>query len=238
MQVIPAIDVSGGRLARLELGKVVGVGAFGGDPLEAASAFAGAGATWLHFVDLDLALTGEVTNLHMLADLADLDLEVEASGGVVSREEVETLLGAGASRVVLGSAALADRSTVGRLLGTFGRHMAVGLECDGDVIRPRGHGEGGWNVAETIAWLEPAGAGRFVHTDVSRSGSLGGIDLGALGSVLEKTSLPVIAAGGVSSVEDIRSLSDLGPGLEGVIVGRALLEGRLDLEEALRVAAT
>src|SRR5436190_16192651 len=137
-EVIPAIDVSGGRLARLEAGRVVPVDAFDGDPVVAAEAFILQGARRLHVVDLDLAFTGRPENLQTISLLAVMDARIQASGGVATEDHVAELAQAGAERVVLGSAALAEPPLVERVLARFGDRIVVAVEEAGERIRPRG----------------------------------------------------------------------------------------------------
>jgi phosphoribosylformimino-5-aminoimidazole carboxamide ribonucleotide (ProFAR) isomerase len=228
--VLFSIDVASGRLARLGGSGVGSVDAFGGDPLAAARSFVEAGARWIHVVDVDLALTGEPRNIGLLERIALLDVRVQASGGIATMEAAAAALEAGAERVVLGSAALADRATVSRLTGEMGERLVVGLEVEGDRIRPRGARRLDLPLAETLEWLGTTGAARFVVTAVTRVGSLGGPDLPAIGAVCS-LGRPVLAAGGIASIEDLRSVADAGAA--GAIVGTAALEGALDLVAAL-----
>ena len=229
--MIPAIDVAGGILA--PPGMQGPVAAFGGDPRAAAASFAEAGARWVHVVDLDLARTGEPANLEVLTSVAELGLRVQASGGARSGSTVERLLQAGAERIVLGSAALADRALTEDLLARFGGSLAVGIEADGVTIRPRGTGATELSLWETLGWLSGLNVRRFVLTEVGRAGSLAGPDLDGIWALATHTGRPVIAAGGIGSLEDLRAVAELGGTVEGAIVGRALYEGRLDLAEAL-----
>lgn len=230
--VIPAVDVSGGRLARLAAGGAVPVDAFGGDPVVAARSFVEAGATWIHVVDMDLARAGEFRNLDVLRAIAAGGARVQASGGVRSGAEIDAALSAGASRVVLGSAALADRAATEELVARHGDGLAVGLEADGATIRPRGVVGAGLPLWDTLEWLADLPIARYVHTDVGRAGGLEGPDLDGTRALATSTGRPVIAAGGIRGVEDLRALAALGEGVEGAIVGRALYEG-LDLRRAL-----
>jgi len=232
-EVIPAVDVAGGRLVRISSAGPVAVEAFGGDPVAAATAFARAGARRLHVVDVDLATTGEPANLGTLREVAALGVPVQASGGVAAAAQVEALLGAGAGRVVLGSAALADRSVTERLLATLGERLCVGIEGDGATIRPRGGGRA-LPMWDTLEWLGGLDVPRYVLTEVGRVGGLGGPDLDGIWALATHTGRPVIASGGVRSVADLRAIAALGGTVEGAIVGRALQEG-LDAARALAV---
>jgi phosphoribosylformimino-5-aminoimidazole carboxamide ribonucleotide (ProFAR) isomerase len=232
-EVIPAIDVAGGRLVRLSVEGVAPVEAFGGDPVAAATAFVEAGAGRLHVVDVDLAETGAAANLEVLRTVAGLGVPVQASGGVVGAAQVEDLLAAGASRVVLGSAALGEREEVERLVAGLGERLCVGVEADGAEIRPRGAGPV-LPLWDTLVWLGDLEVPRFVFTEVARVGGLAGPDLDGIWALATHTGRPVLAAGGIRSLDDLRAVADLGGTVEGAIVGRALHEG-LDPAEALRV---
>lgn len=231
-EVIPAIDVAGGRLVRMTPGGTRSVGVFGGDPLAAANVFVERGAGRLHVVDVDLAATGRAENLDTLRAAAALGVPVQASGGVSTRAQVEELLAAGADRVVLGSVALADRDATERDVAELGERLCVGIEADGPTIRPRGGGAE-LPLWDTLAWLGGVGVRRYVMTEVGRVGSAAGPNLNGIWALATHTERPVLAAGGVSSVDDLRAIAGLGGSVEGAIVGRALHEG-LDLGEALR----
>jgi phosphoribosylanthranilate isomerase len=235
--VIPAIDVSHGRLARLREGQVAPVDAFGGDPLAAAEEFVLGGAKWLHVVDLELAFSGEPGNLETVSLLAVMDARVQASGGIATQEHVRKMLGAGAQRVVLGSAALADRPLTEKLVAHYGDSLAVALEVAGGAIRPRGREDLELPFAETLDWLRELGVPRFVHVAVDRVGGLSGPDLDGLASTAFRTQRPVIASGGVASAADVRSIRSLGPLVQGVVLGRSLYEGGLTVRQAIRAAA-
>ena len=231
-EVIPAIDVSHGRLARLTARGPVAVQAFGGDPLAAAAAFVDAGVTRLHVVDLDLAVEGAARNLGIIEALTGLGVPVQASGGAATESEIDLLLGAGADRAVLCSAALLDRALVAALVDRLGARLAIGIETDGRWIRPRGMRAADLPLAETLSWLAETAAPRFVVTGVPRVGGLAGPDLEGVRTVLAM-GRPTIGAGGVASVADILALRDIGA--EGAIVGRAALEGALNMA-AVRLA--
>lgn len=230
-ELIPAIDVSGGRLARLTARGPVPVDAFDGDPLAAGAAFVGAGVTRLHVVDLDLAVEGSARNLDVVGALAGLGVPLQASGGAAVASEVDLLLGAGADRVVLGSAALADHALVEALVERFSARLAIGVETDGERIRSRGRRAVDLPLAETLAWLAGTAAEGFVVTGVPRVGGLAGPDLDGLRAVLELRR-PTIGAGGIASLDDVLAIRDAGA--EGAIVGRAALEGSLEPAAVLR----
>jgi len=234
-QVLPAIDVAGGRLCRMTASGSGPVEAYGGDPLAAAAEFVRAGARRLHFVDADLATSGTPGNLELLEAVVALGVPVQAGGGVATGDDVDALLSAGAERVVLGSAALADGGLTERLVADFGDRLCVGIEADGPTIRPRGRGED-LPLWETLGWLAGLQVRRFVFTEVGRVGQMRGPDLDGIWALATHTRRPVLASGGIRDLEDLRAIAGLGGSVEGAIVGRALHEG-LDLHEALRALA-
>jgi phosphoribosylformimino-5-aminoimidazole carboxamide ribonucleotide (ProFAR) isomerase len=231
-EVIPAIDVSEGRLVRMTGGGTVPLQAHGGAPRDAAAAFVASGATRLHFVDVDLARAGAPTNLGLLRRVATLGVPVQVSGGVTSAEQIDALLSAGADRVVLGSAALASRDATERSIASFADRLCVGIEASGPTIRPRGHGTE-LPLWDTLLWLTELDVSRYLFTEVDRVGGLEGPDLDGIWALATHTGKPVIASGGIRSIEDLTAVAGLGGSVEGAVVGRALHEG-LDLAEALR----
>jgi phosphoribosylformimino-5-aminoimidazole carboxamide ribonucleotide (ProFAR) isomerase len=235
--VIPAIDLAGGRLSRMGEDGAIPVEAFGGDPIAAAEAFVRSGARWLHVVDMDLALSGNALNINVVMSIRRAALfagaRIQASGGVSRREDIEYLLDVGADRVVLGSRALVDRVLVTDLTASLGERIAVGLELAGDRVRSRGMEAVDLSLSDTLAWLADTPATRFVVTAVSRVGGLAGPDLAMLDAVAA-LGRPFIVAGGIASTEDLRSVREAGA--EGAIVGRAAMEGGLDLAAALALA--
>jgi phosphoribosylformimino-5-aminoimidazole carboxamide ribonucleotide (ProFAR) isomerase len=234
--VIPAIDLSGGRLARMGPSGGVPLDVFDGDPLAAAEEFIASGAKWLHVVDLDLAFTGRPGNLPTISLLAVMDARVQASGGIATREEAAAAMQAGAQRVVVGSAALSDRQLVEGLASFFGDAMAIAVEVEDGWIRPRGRAEIDLPLEETVGWLRDSGVARFVHVAVDRVGELAGPDLDGVAWLAFTTQRPVIASGGIRSAEDVAAIASLGPLVQGAILGRALYEGELTVRDAIRAA--
>ena len=230
-EVIPAIDVKDGALAHLTPTGLTPVGAFGGDPVAAAAAMVEAGATQLHVVDMDLAFDGEPRNLDVVSAIVSLRVPVQAGGGVRTADEVDALLSVGAARVVLGSAALADEVLARELLAVHGPRLIVGIEVDeGGTIRSRGRDPVDLPLMETLGWLSAARAPMFLVTAVARVGSSIGPDVGAVKRVV-RAGRPVIAAGGIHTVDDLRALRTAGA--LGAVVGRAALDGSLDLSAAI-----
>jgi len=235
LTLLPAVDLLDGQAARLVQG-AVGTETAYGDPVRAASVFAEQGAAWLHVVDLDAAFGRGPRNRDQLARVvkAVAPVRVEASGGVRTADDLAALLDLGAARVVIGTAAHEDPE---RVLEACQRHadaVAVGLDARGRVLQARGWTSSGGDLFETLARLDASGCRRFVYTEVARDGMLTGPALASLGEVLAATDRPVIASGGVSSLDDLRALAPLAVrGLEGVIVGKALYAGRFTVAEAL-----
>lgn len=232
-EVIPAIDVAGGRLARLTQEDVVPIEAFGGDPLAAARSFAEAGATWAHMVDLDLARTGQPRNLDIVTRIREVGLSVQASGGLTSGAQITAALDAGASRVVLSSGALGFRDATEKLVAAIGDRLVVGIEADGPTIVPRARRARTLPLWETLVWLAGLDVPRYLFTEVRRVGALEGPDLDGIWALATHTGRPVIASGGIRGLDDVRAVARLGANVAGVIVGRALYDGGLDLREAL-----
>jgi len=229
-EILVAVDVSRGVLARATSSGVERVDAFGGDPIAAARSAIEAGVRWIHVVDLDRAMTGMGRNLETVRAVAGLGCRVQASGGIVSSDVIEDVLAAGAERAVLGSAALGDLERSGELIAVFGERLAIGVEARGDRIRARGPRETDLPLGETVDALVAADAVRFVVTAVPRVGSLSGPNIDQVRRVAA-TGRPVIAAGGIGSLADLGLVREAGA--EGAIVGRAALEGALDVRAAV-----
>jgi len=212
------------------------------DPVAAARSYARAGARHLHVVDLDAARTGQAHQLEVIraicAGCAGA-MTVQVGGGVRSVEAAEALLDAGADRVVVGTAVVTDPGLVAVLAGRFGSRIVVGLDVRGGRLAVRGWTEDSSEDLEPVLRRLPA-VGAVVVTEIGRDGTLEGPDVDLYRRALGATALPVIASGGVGGPQDLRTLRDLwvgGRGLAGVIVGRALYEGRLDVADALRILA-
>jgi phosphoribosylformimino-5-aminoimidazole carboxamide ribonucleotide (ProFAR) isomerase len=235
LEVIPALDVAGGRLVHVVGSAEVAAAAFGGDPMAAAEAFVGAGAARLHVVDVDLARSGEAGNADVLAAVCGLGVPVQASGGVRTAEQVDALLAGGADRVVLGSAALHDRGGAEGLVRRFDDRLVVGIEADGDTVRARGT-DLELPLWDLLVWLAGLEVRRYLFTDVGRAGGLQGPDLEAIGAFAEHVPVPVVVAGGIRGVEDLRAIAALEGRVEGAVIGRALYDG-LDLRAVIAAVA-
>ena len=235
LTLLPAVDLADGQAVRLVQG-VAGTETGYGDPVDAASAFAEQGATWLHVVDLDAAFGRGPRNRGHIARIAAAvaPVAVEASGGVRTRADLDELLGIGAARVVVGTAALEDPAWVEAACAELGDAVAVGLDARGRVLQARGWTRAGGDLFDTLARLDAAGCRRFIHTEVARDGMLTGPATDTLEAVLAATGRAVIVSGGVAGLDDLVALAALEPlGLEGAIVGKALYAGRFTVAEAL-----
>lgn len=241
MDLYPAIDLRAGRCVRLVEGDFARETVYGDDPVAVALSFAEAGAGWIHVVDLDAARTGDPVNRPVVAAIAAAvsprGARVQTGGGVRRVEDAASLLDAGVARVVIGTAAVEDPSIVEAVAGRWPGRVAVGLDHRGGEVRLRGWTEGaGRSVSELVPLAVSSGASAVIVTDISRDGRLSGPDVPGLSELVASTGAPVIASGGVSSLDDIRALAAI-PGLLGVIAGKAVYEGRVDVAEALAVLA-
>ncbi len=236
LELLPAVDVANGRAVQLVQG-VAGSGGEFGDPVAAALAWQEQGSRWLHLVDLDAAF-GRGSNADLLAEIVGrLDIDVEMSGGIRDGESLERALATGCRRVNLGTAALEDPAWTARAIAEHGDRVAVGLDVRGTTLAARGWTSEGGDLWETLARLDAQGCARYVVTDVAKDGMLQGPNLALLADVCARTERPVVASGGVSTLEDIAAIRGLVPaGVEGAIVGSALYRGAFTLPEALDVA--
>ena len=235
LQLLPAVDVKDGKAVRLVQGELSQESVYG-SPLEAALDFQNSGAEWLHLVDLDAAF-GRGSNSELLAEVVGkLDIKVELSGGIRDDESLRRALATGCTRVNLGTAALENPTWTSHVIAEFGDRIAVGLDVRGRTLAARGWTSEGGDLYETLERLDRDGCSRYVLTDVAKDGTLTGPNLELLRAVCAATKAPVIASGGVSSLDDIRALSDLVDiGVEGAIVGKALYAGAFTLENALEI---
>lgn len=238
MQLLPAVDVADGQAVRLVQGEL-GTETSYGSPLDAALAWQRAGAEWIHLVDLDAAF-GKGSNRELLADVVgQLDVQVELSGGIRDDESLQAALATGCRRVNLGTAALEDPEWTRRVIAENGDRVAVGLDVRGTTLAARGWTSEGGDLWETLARLDDDGCARYVLTDVTKDGTLKGPNFELLKEFCAKTDRPVIASGGISTLEDLHRLAELVHlGVEGAIVGKALYAGKFTLEEALAAVAT
>lgn len=236
LELLPAVDVADGKAVRLTQGEA-GTETDYGSPLEAAQAFIEAGAEWIHLVDLDAAF-GRGDNRALIREVvAAATVKIELSGGIRDDVSLDAALEAGATRVNLGTAALEDPEWTARAIAKYEDQIAVGLDVRGTTLAARGWTEEGGDLFEVLARLEDAGCARYVVTDVTKDGTLRGPNLDLLRQVMQRTSKPVVASGGISSLQDIIDLKALvAEGLEGAILGKSLYAGKFKLEEALAIA--
>ena len=232
-ELLPAVDVADGQAVRLVQGEAGSETGYG-DPLEAALQWQRDGAPWIHLVDLDAAF-GRGSNRELIARVvAAVDVDVELSGGIRDDDSLEAALKTGARRVNVGTAALEQPDWVRDAIARHGDRIAVGLDVRGTTLAARGWTQEGGELFDVLERLDRDGCARYVVTDVRRDGTLTGPNLDLLRSVCERTSAPVVASGGVSSLDDLRALAALAPiGVEGAIVGKALYAGAFTLPEAL-----
>ncbi|WP_433114201.1 bifunctional 1-(5-phosphoribosyl)-5-((5-phosphoribosylamino)methylideneamino)imidazole-4-carboxamide isomerase/phosphoribosylanthranilate isomerase PriA [Micromonospora sp. CA-246542] len=237
LTLLPAVDVADGRAVRLVQG-AAGSESVYGDPLDAALAWQRDGAEWIHLVDLDAAF-GRGSNAHLLAEVVrQMDVQVELSGGIRDDESLRAALGTGAARVNIGTAALENPEWCDRVVGEYGDRVAIGLDVRGQTLSARGWTRDGGDLYEVLERLDKAGATRYVVTDITKDGTMRGPNLDLLRDVCARTDRPVIASGGVSTLDDLRALATLEPlGVEGVIAGKALYAGAFTVAEALRTLA-
>jgi phosphoribosylanthranilate isomerase len=235
--LLPAVDVADGRAVRLVRGEA-GTETSYGEPFEAAMAWQRAGAEWIHLVDLDAAF-GRGSNRELLAGMTGrLDVKVELSGGIRDDDSLAAALATGCARVNIGTAALENPEWCREIIARHGDRIAVGLDVRGTTLAARGWTREGGDLWEVLDRLEADGCPRYVVTDVTKDGTLRGPNTGLLREVCARTGRPVVASGGVSSLDDLRALAGLVPaGVEGAIVGKALYAGAFTLEEALEAVA-
>jgi len=228
MDLFPAIDIRHGRCVRLRQGDFAKETVYGDDPVAIAKAYEAAGAPWVHVVDLD-ASRGDGSNRDLVvAVAASVGTPVQTGGGVRDA----SLLDDGLGRIVIGSLAINDREHAAALVRDHGARTAIGLDHWEGEIRTRGWEErGGVHVFDAIGWPEFRGTGAFVVTDISRDGVLEGPDVDGYRDLVARSAAPIVASGGVGSLDDLRALRDTG--VAGVIVGKALYEGRFTVEQAV-----
>jgi phosphoribosylformimino-5-aminoimidazole carboxamide ribotide isomerase len=240
VQLFPAIDLLGGRCVRLYQGDYARSTVYGDDPVAQARAFEAEGAPWIHVVDLDAARSGEPVTRPTIEAIAEaVSVPVQTGGGVRDDAAAEALFDAGVARVVVGTAALEDPGFVRRLAAR--RPVAVGLDARGREVAVRGWLEGsGRDLLELVGTFEDAGVAALVVTEIGRDGTLEGPDVAGLAEVVAATEVPVVASGGVGSLQDLRLLAGLrsqGRRLDGVIVGRALYDGAFTVAEGVAALA-
>lgn len=241
MDLYPAIDLRGGQCVRLYQGDFAQETVYGDDPVAQARQFADAGSSWIHVVDLDAARTGEPVNRPVIASIASaVGVPVQTGGGVRDDAAADALLSAGVARVVVGTAALDDPEWAMSLAARYPGQVALGLDVRGREVAVRGWVEGsGRQLAEVAAQFDDAGFAAFIVTQIEVDGAGTGPDLDLYAELLDLVETDVIASGGVGTAEHLRALASLGIDrrpLVGAIVGKALYEGALTIDEALAAA--
>ena len=233
MILYPAIDLKAGAAVRLKQGAMAGATVYAEDPAKQAEAFAAAGATHLHLVDLDGAIAGRAVNAEAVRRILErTSLSVQLGGGIRSLADIARWLEAGVQRVVLGTLAAREPATVAEACRRFPGRIAVAIDTRAGEVR-----SAGWTAGEALSPLdlarraEDAGAAALIHTDIARDGMLMGANVEETAALARAVRLPVILSGGIAGLDDIRAAK--AAGLAGEILGRALYEGRIDLKEAL-----
>lgn len=233
MIIYPAIDIRGGKAVRLLEGDFDRETVFDADPADAARRWQSAGAEWIHIVDLDGARTGAGANRDAIARIQkSVSCHLQVGGGIRSMEDIDTLLGSGVDRVILGSIAVIEPAVVVQAAELYGGRIAVGLDArDGKLATSGWETQTNADAFQTARRMGDAGVQHIIFTDIHRDGTLAGPNVEALRHMVESTSAGVIASGGIGSAEDVLSLR--GTGVAGVIIGRALYDGRIDLSGLL-----
>ncbi|MDO4821894.1 MAG: bifunctional 1-(5-phosphoribosyl)-5-((5-phosphoribosylamino)methylideneamino)imidazole-4-carboxamide isomerase/phosphoribosylanthranilate isomerase PriA [Rothia sp. (in: high G+C Gram-positive bacteria)] len=236
LELLPAVDVANGQAVRLVQGEA-GSETNYGSPVEAALEWQNAGAEWLHLVDLDAAF-GRGDNIAILTEVAqELSIKIEMSGGIRDDESLERALSLNPARINLGTAALENPEWTRKVIAEHGDIIAVGLDIRGETLAARGWTKEGGNLWEVLDRLNEDGCARYVVTDVTKDGTLQGPNLELLRKVAERTDKPVVASGGIATLDDIAALRTMVPhGVEGAITGKALYAGKFTLAQALDVA--
>ena len=238
--LLPAVDVAGGKAVRLTQGEAGSETSYG-DPVDAAQEWIGQGADWIHLVDLDAAF-GRGNNHAVIKKViknTPRRVNIELSGGIRDDASLEAALATGAKRINLGTAALENPEWAAHVIAEYGDAIAVGLDVRGTTLAARGWTQEGGDLWQVMDRLELAGCARYVVTDVTKDGTLKGPNIDLLNQVMARTDRPVIASGGVATLDDIVELRELVPhGLEGAIVGKALYAKAFTLAQALDVASS
>lgn len=239
MILVPAIDILDGKVVRLKKGDYNRVTVYSDDPVAKAREFEEAGAKRIHIVDLDGARDGAPTNIDVISQIArSTGMSVEVGGGIRTMETLERYLDSGAARLVLGSSLITDPAFAREAARLYADHIVAGIDAKDGMVAIEGWKEGtDTPVAELVAELKDFGIHELVYTDIARDGMQTGVDAQAYGRLARVAGFPITASGGISSLDDIRSLGALpAPGIDGVIAGRAIYEGAFTVAEGVRVA--
>jgi phosphoribosylformimino-5-aminoimidazole carboxamide ribotide isomerase len=240
MNIYPAVDILDGQAVRLRQGRKEDVTVYG-RPVEMAQRWAAAGAEWLHIVDLDGAFEGVPRNHASIAEIAAAvpQLKIQVGGGMRNMASLDSVFAVGVRRAVLGTSAVTDSHFVKEALNRWGERIAIGIDARDGIAKVSGWTEDSKvGAVELARRLESEGATLVIYTDISRDGVLVGPNVPSLLQMIEGTTLQVIASGGVSKIEDVRALSEMKQArLDGVIIGKALYEGLVRLEDALEIGS-
>lgn len=238
MRIFPAIDILDGKVVRLRQGRLDAVKVYNDDPVDQAKQWADSGAEWLHVVDLDGAVLGEPKNIGVVRAIAQaVPIRVQVGGGIRTMETLRSLYDAGVERTVLGTTLVTQPELVAEACAEFDGIVA-GIDArDGKVAIEGWHKGTEYGVLELVRELELLGVRRLAYTDISLDGMQTGVNYGAYRALADQIDIPIIASGGVASLDDIADLASIGEQIEGVIIGMALYEGRFTLPEAIEAAA-
>lgn len=239
MLIFPAIDIRGGKCVRLLKGDFAQETVFSDDPAAMARKWQQQGAQFLHLVDLDGALAGKSQNLATVkAILAAVTIPVELGGGIRTMENVDEVLALGVRRVILGSVAVRNPDLVKAACAKYGDRVVVGIDAKDGIVAVDGWGvSGNVQVGDLAREMGKAGVRTIIYTDIARDGTLEGVNVEATARLARESGIQIVASGGVKSVEDIRALKPYEKdGIEGVIVGKSIYMGTLDLQEAIEIA--
>ncbi len=237
-QVIPAIDIKGGKAVRLRQGRAEDVTVFDDSPLAVARRFAAAGASLIHVVDLDGAFSGKPENLDAILRIASsVDVEIEVGGGIRNYDTASRYLGGGVSRIVLGTSIIRDPEEVSRITKAYPGRVAAGIDAKNGAVAIRGWVEvTGVQAVDLARDMEKGGVSAFIYTDISRDGMMAGPNFESIRAFAKGLATPVIASGGVTTISDVEKLAAMsGEGVCAVIIGRAIYDGSVDLAAALNL---
>ena len=242
MIIFPAVDIKGGQAVRLKQGKADQETVFSSDPVAMAKKWQEQGGKWLHVIDLDGAFSGEPVNRELIKNIcSSVDMPVQLGGGIRDLETAKAYLDAGVSRLIIGTIALTEPELFGSICKAFPGKIGVSLDAEGGVLKTKGWVEdSGLTIYDVLPRMEEQGVAFIIYTDIDRDGMQTGVNLPALTKLAQTSSVPVIAAGGVATLDDIKALYPLtkDANLEGAISGKAIYTGTLDLKEASDWIAT
>lgn len=235
MLIIPAIDIKNGKCVRLIQGDFENEKVYSDNPVQIAKEFENDGVKMLHVIDLDGAKAGKPTNFDIIKNIAkSVSIPIQVGGGIRTLDAIKTVLDAGISRIILGTIALDNENLLQNILSEYSSQIIVALDTKKGELMKKGWFENSDKGSITTALkLENAGVKRFIYTDVIRDGTLTEPNYNEIANLMKNVSVPLIASGGISNVSNIKHLKSIG--VEGVIIGKALYEGKIDLKEALNV---